>query len=227
MVRDEADIIGYTIRHLLRQGVDLVVVADNLSTDDTALVLKRIDDERLTVINDRDPAYTQADKVNDWASCYCEPGDFLIPFDADETWWDLAALNTIKADVVTAKVRRYIPTPDDGDSTNPLERITRYMPGYDGAKKVCYRWQPDARIHQGAHDVDHPGQRQDGPITVHHYQYRSREQARRKVLNGAQAYEASNLPYTVGFHWRDLAKQNDDEFEAWWQDYTNTPGLAS
>ena len=39
MVRNEADIIGTTVRHLLAQDVDGILVADNGCTDDTRAIL--------------------------------------------------------------------------------------------------------------------------------------------------------------------------------------------
>lgn len=224
MARDEADIIGHTVQHLLNDGFDMVVVADNLSVDCTPLILKRIDDPRLVVIQDTELAYHQADKVTAWAEEFCNPGDLCVPFDADEIWWHTADCQG--ADVYEAPVRRFIPTPCDSHDPNPLERIRHYMPGDDGATKVCFTWQPGVYIHQGAHNVDHPGTRRQGPCRIDHYQYRSRQQARRKVVNGTQAYEASELPDGVGFHWRNLAAQTDEQFDTWWDTYTNWPGLV-
>lgn len=49
-VRDEADIIGHTVRHLLRQGVDGVIVLDHRSTDGTSAVLAELTSEEGTVV---------------------------------------------------------------------------------------------------------------------------------------------------------------------------------
>ena len=64
MVKNEADIIEHTVRHLLSQGVDHVLVADNLSTDSTADVLASLSAELpIHVAKDRDPAHYQALKM--------------------------------------------------------------------------------------------------------------------------------------------------------------------
>ena len=42
MVKDEADIIGRVITHLLEQEVDRVIVADNMSSDDTPQILAEL-----------------------------------------------------------------------------------------------------------------------------------------------------------------------------------------
>lgn len=50
VVRDEADIIGHTVRHLLRQGVDGVIVLDHRSTVGTSAVLAELTAEEGTVV---------------------------------------------------------------------------------------------------------------------------------------------------------------------------------
>ena len=44
MVRDEADVIGTVCAHLLAEGVDRLIVADNLSSDDTRDILEGFGD---------------------------------------------------------------------------------------------------------------------------------------------------------------------------------------
>ncbi len=53
MVKDEADIIGHTLDHLHAQGIDHVVIADNMSTDNTGFILQRYESAGwVTVIED-------------------------------------------------------------------------------------------------------------------------------------------------------------------------------
>jgi glycosyltransferase involved in cell wall biosynthesis len=216
MVRDEEDIIGWTLGLLLEQ-VDHVIVADNLSVDGTRKILNRFD--HVTVIDDTDPAYTQADKMTRLAHMAGDMGaDWVVPFDADEAWW-LPNLDELDGDVLRAWPFVYVPQPGDGDDPNPITRIVHRMPKPEQQAKVCFRYHPDAELHMGQHDVVHPGRRVDGG-TVRHYQYRSLEQVRRKVSNGVGAYNASNLPSLYGSHWRDLDAMNDETLAKWWQDYT-------
>src|SRR5678815_676623 len=65
MVRDEEDIVGVTVRHML-EHVDHVLIADNMSVDGTPCVLKEIEREtgRVTVISDDEPAYMQSQKMS-------------------------------------------------------------------------------------------------------------------------------------------------------------------
>lgn len=233
MVRDEADIIGHTLTHLLAQPVDLIVVADNLSTDNTRNILDRHTqtDPRVLVVDDPDPAYNQADKITALAATHTQPGDWVIPFDADELWFNLDQLPNLEAWIVEVPTRRFIPTRDLPADVCPACHIDTYVPaqdGYDGAPKICFRWQAQARILQGNHDVNAEGPRQTGPVVNHHYQYRTREQARRKVTTGAHAYAAAPTQSADnGFHWKQLAALTDHDFDQWWHDYTHTPGLLT
>ena len=71
MVRDEADVIERTVRHLIGQGVEAILVADNGSTDETPRILQRLAGEfPLFVVHDAETAYYQAVKMSllaDWA----------------------------------------------------------------------------------------------------------------------------------------------------------------
>lgn len=219
MVRDEADIIGWTLGHLLAQ-VDHVIVADNLSVDDTRNIVASFD--RVTVIDDDDPAYTQAAKMTRLAHMAGDMGaDWVVPFDADEAW-TLPDLDALGGDVITASPMVYVPQPTDSDNPNPLVRFEWRLPNPEPQHKVLFRYHPDAVLHMGQHDVDHPGARVPG-ATVRHYQYRSLEQVRRKVTNGVGAYNASALPKLYGSHWRDLDAMDDQALTEWWDAYVSQP----
>ena len=63
-MRDEADIVETVISNLVAQGVERVVVADNLSTDGTTEVLERLARSLpVTVLSDRLTAHYQAEKT--------------------------------------------------------------------------------------------------------------------------------------------------------------------
>ena len=68
MVRDEEDIIDWTLQHLLDQGVDHIIVADNLSVDETPWKLAALASTgKVTVIQDDEPGYYQDKKMTDLA----------------------------------------------------------------------------------------------------------------------------------------------------------------
>ena len=83
MARDEADIIATTVAHMATQ-VDHVLVADNLSKDDTARLAA---DAGAQVVPDSEPAYWQSDKMTGLAAVARSRGAaWVVPFDADEIW---------------------------------------------------------------------------------------------------------------------------------------------
>jgi hypothetical protein len=65
MVRDEADIVGSTVSHLLQQGVDHVLIADHGSTDGTLELLDDMArrDDRIYVARDHESGYFQREKM--------------------------------------------------------------------------------------------------------------------------------------------------------------------
>jgi len=122
-VRDEQDIIGTTVEHLLAE-VDLVIVEDHLSQDATPRILeglRRIYPEQLLVLTDTSPLFDQAGRMNTLARLALERGaDWVVPFDADEIWysptgWPLRELlsPSFAADVCMATVWEHTPDPND------------------------------------------------------------------------------------------------------------------
>ncbi len=203
-VRDEADIIEHTVGHLIAQGAR-VIVADNLSTDCTALAAAFAGAE---IIYDPDPAHRQAEKMSALAAQYAKVGEWVIPFDGDEEWSGLANL-TDDYDVAIARPVVQLP---DGDG---------WRGGWvEPHPKVAFRWCAGARLEEGNHGVSGVGSRTlEGALTVKHFQYRNLEQVKRKVRQGAAALDAGAIPETVGTHWRELARLTDAELEQWWADY--------
>ena len=75
MVRDEADVIGYTVQHLLAEGVDRVLIADNGSVEGTGDVLRDLGkDLPVTVVPDRLVPYEQGVKMTRLARCAAAAG---------------------------------------------------------------------------------------------------------------------------------------------------------
>ncbi len=228
MMRDEADIAEYVVRRLLAEGVDRVIVADNLSVDGTGELLRSIGDA-VTVVDDPEVAYYQSEKVTRLAHLAGDMGaDWVIPFDADELWYSphgtlSAALACAVAPVQRAITFEHVPTDSDSDDPNPLRRIRHRRPDPKPFMKVAFRYHPSARVWQGNHDVDHPGPAGQSVLEIREFQYRSLEQTARKVRTGRAAYEATNLAASEGSHWRQMGAWSDGELETWWKDYTSQP----
>ena len=234
MVRDEADVLPYTLRGLLKQGADHVIVADNLSTDRTPDILANAEREnpgRFTVQQDDEVGYYQADKMTALAHQAAELGaSWVWPCDADEYFYARGGtvadfLAGTDLDVVGAQVYDHIATDDDDPTDpNPFTRIRWRRQAPQRMAKVLFRPHPDMRVHMGNHDVDHPGEKGTG-LFARHYQYRSFEQMVRKLTNGREAYEATDLHEMYGTHWREGGARSTDEHHVEWRRLCEEPGL--
>jgi glycosyltransferase involved in cell wall biosynthesis len=226
MVKDEADIVGYTVRHMATQ-VDHVLVADNMSTDDTRPILDRLAGvlDNVTVIDDPDPAYEQSRKMTDLATRARLQfnAEWVIPFDADEIWyWPFGTVADCVADlapqwlVVNASLYNHFVTALDRDDPDPIVRMgwRDYRPA--PLPKVACRWRRDLTIQMGNHGATYRGGATVHPerrLVVRHYPYRSVEQLVRKVRNGAAAYKLTDHDETVGAHWRQWGRLLDADGE--------------
>jgi glycosyltransferase involved in cell wall biosynthesis len=216
MVKDEQDIIGVTVRHMLDE-VDHVIVADNMSTDFTPEILDNLAETygRLLVIDDLEPAYFQSAKMTALAlRARLEFGaEWIVPFDADEWWYSpygrIADILTEQrlAYVVSAPTCDHVMTALDPEvDVNPIYRMGWRRSYQNPLPKVACRWADDMVIGQGNHEVfyDNAVPRIDGILAIHHYPMRSLAQLVRKVKNGAAAYKAGGeeIPLMYGAHWR-------------------------
>jgi glycosyltransferase involved in cell wall biosynthesis len=213
LVKDELDIVGYTIRHLLEQ-VDAVIVADNGSTDGTREYLYESfgEDERVWVKDDDDPAYWQSRKTTALAQDALAAGhSWVIPCDADEIWYspDDRAIRDYLAGLapdqhlVKAPLFNHIPTALDSNFKSPIKRIGWRKRERGVLPKVACRLHPSLVIEAGNHGARYDGAALAGSgLTIRHYSWRSPEQFLRKVKNGVAAYAATDLPEGIGEHWR-------------------------
>lgn len=237
MVKDEADIIGYTLRHMLQQGVDLLIVADNMSEDRTPEILESIRvtwPERVRVVPDLEVGYYQSEKMTSLALMALDHGaEWVIPFDADEWWYSpterrlsdlirgvpptVGSLGCVGWDHL---VQRGEPAGGNPFADHPWRRrAPQKLP------KIAFRPNPDAKLHMGNHDVNNvPGERLLA-LQLRHIQYRSLEQMTRKLRQGRVAYEASTVPALHGQHWREGGLWTDEEMAARWESLLDEDGL--
>lgn len=235
MVKDEIDIFPYVIDHLMAEGVDAFYIADNMSTDGTRDYLSDMAKEydNFYVIDDKEVGYYQQIKMQQWIEEAVKLGaGIILPVDADECWYAKdpnttlsEALKNMPVDVAIGRVYDMIPRGFDVVFKNPMKTITFRESHYSTMPCVAYRWHPDAYIAPGNHDVGHPGTRSDDVIEIRHYQYRSFNQMRRKVRNGKNAYDHTDLPEGIGYHWRVQGSMDNDELLQRWNELINQPGL--
>jgi hypothetical protein len=224
MVRDEIDILPYTLAHLVSEGVTGLIVADNGSTDGTREWLYDASfDCKLMIVHDDEVGYYQSRKMTALAQMAVAQGaDWIIPFDADELWFSVkdrslhASLCLFADDIDALQVRlcNYFPTSDDDeDETNPFLRITHRDRALAPLSKVIVLARPDVTILQGNHNATgaEPFLVSPAPIQIAHFPWRSPEQFVRKVRNGAEAYRASDLPVDSGAHWRQYGEILDSQ----------------
>lgn len=221
MIRDEVDIIAFTISHLINQGVDRVLVADNNSVDGSLdVVLDLAKQLPVTVVTDREIGYYQAWKMTRLARfAACSGAQWIIPFDADELW--VAPGSTLKEflattdlDVVKAQMMDYVPQDsDDPTERNPYRRIQHRVSEPRAVSKVLFRAHRLVRVAVGNHTVRHPG-RFGGGLEVRHFPYRTDEQLVRKMRQGATALASTHHPDGIGAEWRQGAAMSPADIAA-------------
>jgi hypothetical protein len=225
LVRDEADIIETNIDYHLSQGVDFFIVTDNLSIDETPLILQQyVDKGLMLVINETDDDYSQHKWVTRMANiAYSDyAADWVINNDADEFWLpDKFSLDTLKSvlsslalDIVSAKVERKNFIPQKNDSVYFLDKMTiREATSFNTLgkplpPKVCHRALPNIDVSQGNHSVSVAGKPLTSatvPLVIFHFPLRSYRQFENKIIKGGSAYLRNRtLHKNIGRTWREL-----------------------
>lgn len=233
MVKNEDDILHHVLNHLLTQDVDHFIVADNMSNDNTLLILDSFDERypgKFTILEDREPGYYQAQKMNSLMAAAVDQGaDIILPFDADEIFLAHDKNKTVGQvlresphPVQVAEVWDMVGVPK---TYNVLVDMCWREPVIKSLPSVAFRWEPGSQILQGNHGVTHSGTKDCDSLWVRHYQYRSLSQFKQKVRQGKQAYDATTLPIGEGYHWRIKGAMSDEQIEQEWNNILNQPGL--
>lgn len=174
-VRNEADIIGSTIRHLLAEGIDRIYIADGMSTDGTRDILRALP---VVVLNDPKPYHDQPYWIRHLAGIAREDGaEWIVPFDADEFWYsptgrplvDVLAEQPPQVDKLHAKTWQHI----DYEWCEPEPKKLQ---------KVCFRAVPDVHIDPGNHDCTLTGGGPEDLVAIRELQYRGFDHFQRKIL---------------------------------------------
>ncbi len=208
MVRDELDVLPHVVSHTLAQGIDRMLVADNLSQDGSTewLRARAAEDPRVMVVEDREPGYYQSEKMSNLARLAWWGGaDWVLPVDADEFWFArgmsvAAHLRATDGVRVYGAFHHMVPTEADPADLIRAEFVIDSTPAFPA--KVAFRSHPAAMLTPGNHDVSRLGVSRPG-LFVAHAIYRGPRQVRRKVAQGAQAYAVARplAGQEVGGHW--------------------------
>jgi hypothetical protein len=234
IARDEVDIIETVVTNLLDQGVERVVVADNLSQDGTREILEELSAHNpVTVLTDRLEAHYQAQKMTLLARAAARAGaDWIVPFDADELW--LAPGSTVtewlancQVQVLQIPVFNHVPTAgDDLSEADPVRRLSWRKANPNSLHKVAFKARRRFRLVDGNHGITQRGRRGRG-LEIRHYPYRSEEQFVRKLRQGRAALAATDLSDEVGKHWRGLGSGDEKSIREAWRRFLETHNLPS
>lgn len=219
-VLNEADIIESTIRHLLAEGIDLVLVADGRSTDGTRDILQDLEEttQRVKWFDDDSTFHAQAMWMNLLAAkAGAQGADWIVPFDADEFWY--ATSGTTIADELTSLEPSVSVV--DAQLWHHRDFSHRYVVP-EGLPKVAYRWSPQSVLAMGQHSVSVPdGRTVDGLLQIRHLQYRGVEHFVRKIRERAPRVDPIEKARGNGSHISSLENMTDLELRQHYGAMTN------
>ncbi len=224
LARNEADIIGPTLRWHLATGVDHAIVIDHDSTDATPDILSDLARAGRVTHLRRQGLYNQAAMTSELVRLAADEyaADWVVPCDADELWTcpDKNLREIVAAtpgNVIKVPTVNFVPTANDpAHEADPVLRMQ-----YKAAKppkipklpyvlkpiqgKVMFNVAGFREILMGNHVVDVAAPRigQHEGFVIHHYPLRSRDHFFLKVIQGGAALEANkSLTKLQGYHWR-------------------------
>lgn len=217
MAKNEDDIIYHTLIHHAEEGLDGIIVADNMSTDNTLKEIKRAKSVltgsqcQLIIVEDNEQGYFQSRKMTNLAMLAHEQGaEWIIPFDADELWFSPLRLKAFfeqlpkKVNVVEADLYNHYGSGLDAEGM-PFDVMQWRDPKKLDLPKVAFKWQEDAVIGMGNHRVEMTGKRTVKGLEVRHFPYRSWDHFKRKAINGNDAIKAADLHKQYCDHWQSYA----------------------
>jgi hypothetical protein len=218
LVKNEADIVAYTLRDALRWA-DQVFVLDNGSTDGTWEIVQSLGGDRVVPWKQDFRAFSNAlrGEVFNAFRHVAEEGDWWCKMDADEFYVDdpRVFLDSVpkKYHVVKKRSIDYRIAIEDvaeykftGDFAHDREFIRYFEPrAHSETRFFRYR----KRLHWEAAGVvpDYIGIYSPVPITVRHYQWRSPEQMQRRLdVRNAIPRDKRGKPFkhVTQAHWRDV-----------------------
>jgi hypothetical protein len=222
LVRDEQDILRENLDFHLANGVDEIILMDNLSTDATAEIAREYARAGyLHYLFQSQDDFSQGRWVTQMAVQASRElhADWVINCDADEFWWPHSgslkdALRSIPDDWVAASAERtnFVARVEDGEPFWQRMDVRRVIShnalGERLPAKIAHRARTDIRVAQGNHCATIGGQivpSVAAPITVLHFPVRSRAQFVNKIVKGGAAYARNtDLDPGIGITWRYL-----------------------
>lgn len=225
IICNEQDIIGYTLSHMIAQGVDKILVYNNASTDKTNDILSDISARypgRIVVRYDEELPFYQGRKFTAMAyEVYTAGAEWVIPFDADELFYCFNLVTNIADairpipdhNVLGIPMWNHYCTSRDEVNDNPFKRMVWRHPNQNPLDKTIIRWQPGMEICDGNHLVKYNGQTIPGQpcgIGIRHFSARSADLFVSKSVTAAIRLSMTDLPVDIGAHVRMYAKTVSD-----------------
>ncbi|MDO4883993.1 MAG: glycosyltransferase family 2 protein [Rothia sp. (in: high G+C Gram-positive bacteria)] len=222
VVKNELDILPNVIEHMFAQGIDRILIADNLSDDGTTEYLQTAAarDPRIIYAHDNYNVHLQSEKMT-WLShlAWRHGARWIVPFDGDEFWYapeqKLASfLRNSDKSVYYAGFHHTVPTIENPHDIVNTELVMDTADSFPG--KVAFRSHPIAVVIPGNHNVHRLGGREHA-LNIVHLQYRSTTQIARKVRVGTET--ARRTGEDLGYfapHWLAGSKLSDAEIAEVW-----------
>lgn len=247
LVRDEADILDENIRFHLANGVDYILILDNLSTDATAEIANRyVRSGHAHYEFQPNDIYAQSRWVTAMARrAYTEFGaDWVINSDADEFWLprhgslkDVLSDVPAGIDVVTAERSNFVPRHEHGEPFWKRMDV-RWVSSCNALgdplpPKAAHRGRDDVEVAFGNHAATFGGvqpESHQAEIDILHFPVRTRRQYENKIVNGAQALANNHeLPPEIGRTWRQLYEccKNGDFQRVWERECLSESDVAA
>ena len=226
MFKDEEDIVYLNLAWHYSLGIKKFAILNNMSSDNTLGEIKRFSqdfpDAQVYLIEDRVVGYYQSRKMTAAAEFAHKLWgvEWIFPFDADEFLCSFrvplqTVLESIGYEYSFVKIlwrNHILKSTYDRSELNPLKRMTHRRKTENPRHNLggfIVRWQSGMTIEQGNHLPllhEKPVPRvngQDLGLVLRHYQFRSREHIRKKIINGGRAYEAApELAESFAPHWK-------------------------
>ena len=188
----------------------MIYVADKLADDGTRDILERWADTGIVEwIDDAESCHRQAYWTDRLAADAHESGaEWIIPADIDEFVYSAngGTIADVLADCPSQKLYMRVWPHKDWQV-----RFQDHHP----LPKVCYRWQPDAHVTMGSHEVTIAGG-EYGIINMREMKYRNFSHYQQKIADRNTTLDPAARARGDGAHHLWLEQKNTEELEVTW-----------
>lgn len=210
MVRNEEDILAECIEHTLAQGVDHIILMDNVSTDSSREIAARY--KEVEIIDEPSLIYDQGGWQTRMGLMALKKGaTWVVPVDADEFWEGIINLRNVPANfgvVLADALYHHDPTdlikePFKRSQMPCFFREPREF-GQFGIGRFAYRPFEGMQLTVGCHGMNNLTKDIGAlkELWLHHYPIRSYERYAKKIKVGVEALIEGGHPEGIGQHWR-------------------------